>query len=335
MKPKAEDLVEFAVTGRSLPGLEQAVAADAGAGRELAEIRAHLALHDSLPRLEPREGMWRELEGRLAGGERRPLLLRYWMPLAAAALLLAALLPPRPPRPETLFGTVARTAGGGWRTESIARVRFGDCTITLDSRTEIALPAPRRLALRAGRLFLEAERSGPPVRVEAGPVTVTTLGTSFLVALEGGETTVAVASGEVRCDRSSGTLRLGAGEAAAFGAGEPRRLSLPDPRNWFRIPTLRAEILDPETLRIVVSNEMPDTITLAPPTGGEPLFFASYGGHDHPLAPGPGDPIRAAPIRLEPGESEEFRVPLPRPVPPNGRLTVALGALRAEAEWRR
>ena len=45
---------------------------------------------------------------------------------------------------------------------------------------------------------------------------------------------------------------------------------------------------------------MPDPITLAPPTAGEPLFLASIGAHTLPLTPASSDALTAGDVRLEP-----------------------------------
>jgi len=73
---------------------------------------------------------------------------------------------------------------------------------------------------------------------------------------------------------------------------------------------------------------MPDPIEVAPSKAGEPLFFASYAGHDFPLVP---DDFR--PTTLEPLASRTFDLRLPRPIPDGEALVVsyAPGGVRTEA----
>jgi len=333
MNPTAEDLVEYALTGRKPDGLDASLAADPAAAREFSEIRAHLALHEAMPLLEPAPLSFAPLRARLeAEAERPPFVVRYWMPFAAAALVLLALLLSPSPRYEPLFGEVTRTAGNAYRCVGVSRIRAADGTVlTIDRNTEFELLGTRRLALRAGRFFLEAEKARLPLEVEAGPVVVRTVGTAFLVERRGEETVVAVESGEVLCEHGGGSLPLAAGAAAAFGPEGARPLPPTPARAFFSAPSVEAEILDPATLRIVVRNGMPDPITLAPPTGGEPLGYARYGGHEHPLAPTPGEPLGREPLALEPGESAELRFRLTRPVEPGEGVEISFAGVRARA----
>jgi len=134
-------------------------------------------------------------------------------------------------------------------------------------------------------------------------------------------------SGHVRCTWRGRERVVGPGESF-FAGDEPAPPLAGSPRAWFRRPSLEVRVLDPQTVRIVIRNGMPDALVVAPPTGGEALFFASYAGHDVPLAP---DDF--APSTLEPGASRTFDLRLPRPLPDGEALVVSYpaGAVRAEA----
>jgi hypothetical protein len=92
--------------------------------------------------------------------------------------------------------------------------------------------------------------------------------------------------------------------------------------------TLEAQALDASTIRVTLRNDMPDPIDVAPSKSGEPLFFASYGGHDFPLAP---DDFQ--PLTLAPGAQRSFDLRLPQPVTGREALVVSYpkGDVRAEA----
>lgn len=304
----------------------EAVAADPDAAAELARVRSHLALHDRASEIRPAPALWEGLRERLDEPAPRPLLLRFWMPAAAAALVLAALVLPRerPAPPVAVFGRLEPSAGA-YTAAGVSRVRIGDAvTVTLDDATTFVPLSSERLALRAGRAFFEVTPGGRGFRVLAGDLAATATGTAFLVGLEGGRGFVFVESGEVRCDRPGEAATVRAGET--FGAPP---LSAARARAWFARPTIGATILDATAIRVVIRNEMPDAIELAPPTGGEPFFFATYGGRDHPLTPAG---LRA-PLVLLPGEERTFEAVLPRPLGPDERLLLSYpwGDVRVEA----
>ena len=153
-----------------------------------------------------------------------------------------------------------------------------------------------------------------------------TTGTAFLVE-RGERTCVWTESGHVRCTWRERERIVGPGEVFVV-SGEPPNPPGSSPRAWFRRPSLEAEVVDAWTVRIVIRNGMPDPVAVAPPTGGEALFFASYAGHDVPLAP---DDF--APSMLAPGATRSFHLRLPRPLPDGEALVVSYpaGAVRAEA----
>ena len=85
---------------------------DAEAKAEADAIGRHLALHDAVPALRPEPALFERIRDRLdeqpAPMRARSLLGRFWMPLAAAALLLAAFVAPRLPGDRTAEPAAAR-----------------------------------------------------------------------------------------------------------------------------------------------------------------------------------------------------------------------------------
>ena len=306
MSVEHEDLVGFALgalDADSMERVEQAVAHDASLTTELAEIRRHFALFDHLPQLQPKPALWNGIRDRLAEPAKRPFLVRFWMPAAAALLVAAALLFPRdelqPQRSLDLdfvsvHGSVTEAADAdrSLSCTEVARIRIvGGTTVTMDAGTEIVLPEPKRLVLRTGRVFLEVPPGERGFRVEAGNLRVETTGTAFLVDSEG---FVWVESGTVLCGETT----------VSGGEHYPSDVTLrwESPREWFTRPTLTARILDGDTIRVVIGNEMPDPLQVAPRTGGEPLFFASFGGRVYPLSPSGFE----TPLTLRPNTHRSF-----------------------------
>jgi len=293
---------------------------------ELERIQSHLALHDHVPELQPAPPLWNAIRAELETGHARPSLLRrFWLTGAAAALVAAAFFVPQddpPVRVTRLFGRLAPAGGNTWTSEGVCRMRLGTgVTVTMDDDTTITALSDERLALKAGRVFLEVDKTRRGFTIEADGLTVVTTGTAFLVE----SNRVLVESGSVRCTYRGRTADIGAGEEFTTGPAAP----LPSPRSWFQTPRITATLLTPDTVRIVLGNDMPDLIQLAPPTGGEPLFFASYGGHDYPLSP----PGFDGTLMLMPGARLALDVPLPRPVPDGETLLLSHPAtgLRTEA----
>jgi ferric-dicitrate binding protein FerR (iron transport regulator) len=308
---------------------------------EMERIRRHMDLHGSVPVLVPAPALWQGIRARLDApvpetNRPVPFLRRFWMPAAAAALVAAALFWPRPGAAATVVhGTATRAADGTWRCSTVSRLRLpGGATVTMDADTVLALPAPERLALRAGRVFLEVPPQRRGFRVETATVTVETLGTAFDVGMEGPSTAVAVESGRVRCVLAGSAVEIEAGEVLRVDGDRSTRGKAGPFRDWFRRPTLTARILAPDRVRIVLRNAMPDSIELAPPTGGEPLFFATFGnGHSYPLAAPPGSALGSATVTLAPGAEVAADLPLPRPLPDGETLfvTCRAGGPRVEA----
>ena len=314
--------------------IRRAVEADDALAAELREIERHLALHEGVPRLRPAPALWYGIRDRL--GERparQPLLWRYWMPAAAALLVAVALFWPSHGRDrarpyERLHGDVAEAPGGALACTTVSRLRLPNgVTVTMDGKTTISghHPCSRRLVLATGRVFLEVAASGRGFVVEAGDLEVVTTGTAFLVDRAQG--LVWVESGSVRCTSAThGEATVKAGEFFPRGAAP----GLASPRAWFMCPTLTARIIDADTLRVVVRNDMPDPLQVAPRTGGEPLFFASFGGDDYPLSPDRFD----IPLTLLPHTDKSFLLRLPRSLPDREALFLAYpaGPVRVEAK---
>jgi hypothetical protein len=331
-----EDLVAYALGGlpaEETPRIAAAVAAHPALARELKEIERHLRLHGKAPQLSPAPALWEAIRSRLDEPRAsRSLLHRFRLPAAAAALMALAFLWPQQsamPGVVTVHGEVVRRADGSYGTTGIARVRNPDgVTITIDAGTDFRLLSNERLALGAGRVFLEVppERSG--FTVIAGDLVAVTTGTAFLV--DASKTPfVWTESGHVRCSWRGRDGVAGPGETF-FASDAPPPPLPPSPRAWFRQPSLDAVTTGRETVRVTISNRMPDPIEVAPSTSGEPLFFASYLGHDYPLAL---DDFR--PTTLEPGAQKTFDLRLPRPIPDGEALVVSYAPGGVSTEARR
>ncbi len=328
-----EDLVAFALGGLppgDAPRVAAAVASDKDLAKELREIERHMRLHDKAPRLEPPPALWSSIRERIEepAPRQRSLLHRFRLPLAAAALIVFALLWPQGATGLTrVHGHVAEREPGVYEASDVARVVTADgITITMDAGTDIRLLSKTRLALGAGRVFLEVPPEQSGFSVTAGDLVAVTTGTAFLVERRE-HTFVWTESGHVRCSWQGREAVAGPGEAFFASTAPPPPLP-PSPRSWFRRPSLEARTLDASTIRVTLRNEMPDPIDLAPSKGGEPLFFASYAGHDFPLAP---DDFQ--PFPLAPGAERTFDLRLPRPVTDGEALFVSYprGGVRAEA----
>ena len=304
--------------------------ADPASRTELERITRHLALHDQAEVIVPSASVWRGLEQRLVGAPARPrsFLHRFRLPLAAAALMVAALAWKRPVvtggvETRTLFGSLERAADGVLTANEVARLRLGDgVTITLDRGTTLLPLSDRRLVLKTGRIFLEVSKRRRGFVVETGQLTVRTMGTAYLVEPK----RVAVESGRVWCRFREEVAEIGAG--AVF---DPERLGGPAPRDFFSRPSMSARILPDGSLRVRFTNAMPDPITLAPPTGGEPFLFAGYAGRDHALSI---DGFTNA-VTLEPGGTRSFHVPLPAPAEGRQRVSIACPSLNLRMEATR
>jgi ferric-dicitrate binding protein FerR (iron transport regulator) len=331
-----DDLVGLALNALDAAEAERvrrAVEADPALAAELKEIERHLALHDGLPRLGPAPALWYGIRDRIdMRPSPRSFLHRFWMPAAAALLVAVALFWPASERGRSqpyqrLFGDVAEAPGGTLACTTVSRLRLANgVTVTMDAQTTISGHQPRspRLALGAGRVFLEVAGNARGFTVETSDLEVVTTGTAFLVDARG---LVWVESGSVRCRSAThGEATVAAGEFFPRDAAP----GLASPRAWFMRPTLTARILDNSTIRVVIRNDMPDPLRVAPRTGGEPLFFASFLGDDYPLSPDRFD----APLTLAPHTDKSFLLRLPRSLPDREALFVAYpaGQVRVEAK---
>ncbi len=342
---------------------------------ERAAIEHHLALHDAVPTIAARPQTWRALQEQLEHEplERPALWRRFWMPLAAAALvMLAVFLPPARVAAQRLHGTVARTKtdrGDRFTARTVARIRLDSGTVlTMDADTQFELLSNKRLVLGAGRLHVNAPPHEAGFVVEAGDVIVETLGTVFSVerapaSATGGSATpnrastiVGVTRGSVRCtafstqpdgaDKAIVTVAEGQVWSASDGLrqGGANRL-------WFSRPTLVARIQDVgsnpsnsadmsdaekfATATITVTNHMPDSITLAPPTGGEPFFFVRLGADSSlPIEPST-NPLLTGPRTLATGESFQITLRLPRSLRDREALLIACPTWGVTTEAKR
>jgi hypothetical protein len=324
----ADDLVELALDPRSAPP------EGAAAAREFDEIRLHLRLHDRFPAIDPDPAIWRRLRAEIEREATAPRRLpRYWTAAAAALLVLAALLFREAPAPaplDRLHGDVTVTAGGEGRCATLSRVRLGSAvTITFDANTTFVLESADRLVLRAGRLLFQGRA---PFEVSARDVTVRTVATVFSVELVNGAVSVAVEEGSVAWSRGGARGTLAAGRRARFFEEVVEEPAEGGIRGWLSEPTISAELADAGTLRVVFGNAMPDAIELAPPTGGEPLLYATYAGHSYPL---PAGSFGDRPVRIEPGGRLELLLPLPLRVPPDATVEVVYRDKKATIGPRR
>ena len=336
MSLSREDLVAYAINGlddRELARIENQL--DGESRKELSDIRRHLALHDAVEEIHPDPRVWENIRDTIdTAPVQKSVLQRFWMPMAAAAMVLVAVFAGKRPEPAgpaftRLHGAVARGDNGTLTCSKVARIAIGDgVVVTMDADTTIRPLSDQRLALEAGRVFFEVAKGRRGFAVEAGGLTVVTTGTAFSVSRIGGEATCAVAEGSVTCTAAGKTAAVEAGRRWSAGKGleavEPATL-----RAWFSQPTITAQILAPERVAIVIRNDMPDTIEKAPPTGGEPLFYATFSGNNRSV------PLAVeldAPLTLAPGEDKRFEVRLPTPLLDGEALFISSPALNLRVE---
>lgn len=99
-------------------------------------------------------------------------------------------------------------------------------TVSLNKNSEIQYPSrfesgKRKVKLK-GEAFFDVERdTEKPFEIEAGPVTITVLGTSFNVKNKGTEIEVLVESGSVQVQYGDKKIILMAGEKATINSEEP------------------------------------------------------------------------------------------------------------------
>ena len=351
------DLVAFSLgqlSASDTDALRAKIEEDPEVAAEFERIRGHLQFHgDNTPRIQPSAALFqrvreavREESGRdvrppvPAAPPERSWFRRYGLSLAAAGLLIAALIfppgvvSPTPPNVpiETLAGAPLANNPDGSRftTEQPSRIRYADgVVVTIDANTRIRPLDSRRLALVAGRIFLEVEPGNANFSVIAGGARVTTLGTSFLVetGIDGGR--VAVDTGTVRLDRSGKEpVEVPAGQQMSWEDAAPSDAEAII--RWFEIPELSAEIVDDTTIRVVLRNAMMDVVQLKPPTGGKPLFYVTIGSHNYPHMPH----NHSYNTRIAPGGEYAFSMTV-RKLKPNETVLIRCPSLGLEAEARR
>jgi len=215
-----QTLIDETAAGWAARRLGQAVSDEAGFARWLAEDPAH---EEAYARAE---GVWR-LVGEAAGTDglldmRRQALQRArarrspsrWDRRALAAGLVVAIAAPAGGlwwmRHRATQGELFQTALGEQRTLTLS----DGSRVTMDALTVMRVrytAAARSIDLAAGRAYFEvAKDAGRPLRVHAGPRTVTAVGTAFSVRREPRETTVVLAEGKVAVSdqESPATLAL-------------------------------------------------------------------------------------------------------------------------------
>ena len=329
-----EDLVAFTLgemDAASADRIRTELESDPAAGGELSEIREHLALHEQAPCLDsPSPSVWRELERRIASEPVPPSVLqRFWMPIAAAALIAAAFLfpsswsfPGESPVLVPLFGEgTFHDRDNAYTSKGVSRLQLGaGVIVTVDKGTTIRPISDLRLALEGvGRVYLSVDEARRGFTVEAGNARLITTGTEFLV--EGQEDTpplLFVVKGRVRYEWGGMDREIRAGAGYAPEPREP--MTAGDATRWFRTLSIDACITGPQTIQVTLANDMPEAIEKAPPTGGEPFCYASYAGHSYPLTP---DRFRAL-LTLRPGETRTFDLPLPIPVEEGQSLLISV-----------
>ncbi|MHC4953941.1 MAG: FecR domain-containing protein [Planctomycetota bacterium] len=359
--PIHENLVAFAL-GQLVEGeaesTRQSIADDPALAEEFEAIRCHLDLHAQVREIHPSTTGFGSLQNAIAADaaaepaepEQRGFFRRYWLSVAAAALLVAAVIFPegllprdwtsessgRPPAVADLAGTTARGSDGSVASSGVARIAYGDgVVVTLDADTTVVPIHEQRLALRAGRIFVEVAPGRRGFVVEAGEARIVTTGTKFLVhrtesgANPGGR--VAVEEGAIELLVGSAKTAVLAGHEASWpgvdsAVGSAQPLAAGARIRWFEIPSMSAKILNETTIVVVLRNEMIDTIKLAPPTGGEPLFYATVGQHNYLHAPAD----FGKNVALEPGTEFTFEMKV-RPLQDNESVTIRCPALGLEA----
>lgn len=188
-------------------GLDGWLAQDARHAGALLRAQATLAVFTPslqiVPPVEPEPARWRD----------------WWrqrrIPLASGAALVAAgvagllLYDPDAQRYTTDVGEM--------RQVTLAE----GSSLSLDTQTSLKIDMDRDarvLKLAEGRALMRVRHDAArPFRVEAGPVTITDIGTVFQVIRHGDAVTVLVSEGVVEIKAPGGTMRLSAGQTASFG----------------------------------------------------------------------------------------------------------------------
>lgn len=213
--PPRQTLIDETAAGWAARRLGAAASDEAGFTRWLAEDTAH---EEAYARAE---AVWR-LMGEGAGTDgvltlRREALQRArarrsgWSRRAVAAGVAAAIAAPVGGlwwmRHRAGQGALFQTALGEQRTLTLS----DGSRVTMDALTVMRVrytAEARSIDLVSGRAYFEvAHDAGRPLRVHAGPRTVTAVGTAFSVRREPRETTVVLAEGKVAVsDHESATV---------------------------------------------------------------------------------------------------------------------------------
>jgi len=352
------DLVAFALgqlDESEATAVRELILAEPELAAEFDSIRCHLDLHAEVREMQPTAGGFALLTQRIeqepvTGAElrmpesppecppERTFIKRYWMSLTAAALLIGAIIIPRGPSApvktpnlKALVGDLSRDASGAYTATGVARVTFGTGVTVMVDADSVLLPLDsQRLVLKTGRIFLNVAPHRRGFTVLAGDARLTTLGTAFSVEQRrDGTGRVAVETGTVRLQRGSQRVDVGSGRAATWpdgaweGIDSPSLPSASAQVRWFEIPSLSAKILNDRRIVVVLKNEMIDVIRLAPPTGGEPLFYATVGEHNWPHEPSDW----GYNVVLDPGEEFTFEMKLPEPLKPGDSVSIRVPSL--------
>lgn len=280
--PLEQSLIDETAAGWAARRLGGAGADEAGFARWLAEDPAHAEAYDRA------EAAWR-LIGQEAGTE------------GLMALRRDALARARARRPDRSFSrdrrliaaglvaaVAAPVAGALWlkwgrQQDQLVQTGLGEqrtltlpdgSRVTLDAMTVMRIrytPGLRAIDLVGGRAYFEvAKDPSRPLRVRAGPRTVTALGTAFSVRREPRETTIVLAEGKVSVSNHESAAVLAIvrpGQAMVLGDGlaatAPRTVDLNRALAWRRgqvvldnvsLDEAAAEMNHYSTLQVVVAD---------------------------------------------------------------------------------
>lgn len=189
----------------------------------------------------------------------QPAPRRWWMPAAAAALVVLA-----------VGGYVGwRSVGGPVVQHDYASTTGAQRSVVLEDGTRIALGAATRLSARIGHgrrdvdlvsgeaYFEVAHDASRPFVVHAGNVTIEDIGTAFNVRRTGDYVTLAMAEGRVRmidARRADGSIEAVPGQTVTYDpARTAMRVASSDPADAAAWRSARLEF-DNEPLSVVVAN---------------------------------------------------------------------------------
>lgn len=277
--PLQQSLIDEAAAGWAARRLGDGPVDEAGFTRWLDEDLAHAEAYDRA------EAAWR-LVGEGAG---RPELLTARRDALARARRPKVVQVDRRLVAAGLVAAVAAPLGGAWwwnrqgRQDELIQTALGEqrtlmlsdgSRVTLDALTVMRVrytPGVRAIDLVAGRAYFEvAKDAGRPMRVRAGPRTVTALGTAFSVRREPRETTVVLAEGKVSVSNHESAQALAVmrpGQTMVLGdglaVGAPGGVDLDRALAWRRgqvvldnvaLADAAAEMNHYSTLQVVVAD---------------------------------------------------------------------------------